>query len=286
MRFESGYVKFDRRRCSGRPEAGSGENMVNVRDKNINASILYTISAYSLSETLFFLVITWLYSFKLAFFLLFFGVELAFHLIVYLYLKHHAALFTVIKTGEQLGKINLANRITLLRITLAPVLLFLILALKNAEVLPVLLPVIAFTFLTDLVDGYISRTRGESTMIGRILDSASDYLLLGIVAISYYAFAILPHWLFWLVIFRLSLHCVLMIVLYRIRKKLIPETTLFGKIFVASSMTLFAIKPLGLIFLELNPYIFYIEITAGILIGLSVIDKCRYFAAVRNRKIE
>ncbi|MDR1902568.1 MAG: CDP-alcohol phosphatidyltransferase family protein [Treponema sp.] len=259
--------------------------MINIRGRGIDRSIFYTVAVYSLSETLFFLVIAWLYSFKAAFFLLFLGVQSVFHLIVYLYLRSHAALFTIIKTGEQLGKINLANRITLLRITLAPVLLFLILALKNEKVLPILLPVIAFTFLTDLADGYVSRTRGESTMIGRILDSASDYLLLGIVAISYYIFGILPHWLFWLMIFRLSLHCVLMLVLYRIRKKLIPETTVFGKIFVASSMALLAIELLGLIFLRLKPYVAYIELAAGILIGLSIIDKCRYFAAARKQKM-
>ncbi|MDR2094224.1 MAG: CDP-alcohol phosphatidyltransferase family protein [Treponema sp.] len=250
----------------------------------IDRSIFFTVWAYSLSETLFFLVIALLFSFRLAFFLLFLGIELAFHLIVYLYLKNHRALFTIIKTGERLDKINLANRITLLRITLAPVLLFLILALKNAKVLPILLPVVAFTFLTDLADGYVSRTRGEITMIGRILDSASDYLLLGIVAVSYYIFAILPHWLFWLIIFRLSVHCVLMLVLYRIRRKLVPETTLFGKVSVASTMTLLTVELLALIFLELKSYVAYIEIITGILIGLSVIDKYRYFIAAKNRK--
>jgi phosphatidylglycerophosphate synthase len=144
----------------------------------------------------------------------------------------------------------------------------------------VLLPLAVLTFLTDLADGLVSRINRERTFIGQILDSAGDYLVLGIMSIVYYIFRLLPAWLFLLILSRLIFHILCMTILYRVRKRLEPRTTIFGKITIASMMMLFIIEVAGVILPRVRAFIIYVEITAAALIGLSIIDKALYFVTL------
>jgi phosphatidylglycerophosphate synthase len=248
----------------------------------LKRSIGIVLGGYSLTETLVFFLISRIFSLPFGFFLLFLGVQTVFHLIVLLFLAANAPLFYIIKTGKRLNRINTANKITLLRITMLPFLLFLILAFQHYPVGPILLPVIGFTFITDLADGYFSRARQEETFIGKILDSISDYLLLAVVGIAYVVFQILPLWLFALLLCRLFIQSLMMMILYLVKKRLEPQTTLFGKITVAATMILFVIEPVAVIFTPVKTYTFYLEVILGVLIGISLIDKGIYFFSSLN----
>ncbi|MDR2101689.1 MAG: CDP-alcohol phosphatidyltransferase family protein [Treponema sp.] len=249
----------------------------------LRRSIRIVLGGYSLTETLVFCVISRIFSFPLVFVLLFLAAQGVFHLGIFVFLIRSASLFYIISTKERLNRINTANKITLFRITMLPFLLFLILAFPRYPVGPVLLPVIALTFITDLADGYVSRAKNEVTFIGKILDSASDYLLLLVAGIGYMLFRLLPFWLFILIFCRLFLQSLMMMILYLIKKRPEPQTTLFGKITVAATMILFVIEPAAVIFTPVKAYTLYLEIILGILIGLSFIDKGIYFFSLLHK---
>ena len=246
------------------------------QDRTLQKSIWILMFIYYLVESASFLIVTRVYAFSPAFFRFFLIVQTVFCAIVGLFLIVNRSLFYITNTREALSSVNLACRISLFRITMIPSVIFLIIALKDYPVGPVLAPYIGLTCLSDLFDGYISRRLNEETFIGKILDSSSDYLLLGVVAIAYYFHQLLPSWLFWLLISRLFLHSLGMMILFLLRKKLIPQTTIFGKIAVAASMILFVFKPAALIFPVLKQATGFVEISAGILIALSLVDKGIY----------
>ncbi|QQO10682.1 CDP-alcohol phosphatidyltransferase family protein [Breznakiella homolactica] len=245
--------------------------------KSLSKSIIGTAVLYCLLEMAGFLAVAFSLSFPAGFTMLFAAVQIVFHIGLILFLLYNSALFYNLSSGEHMTKVNIANKITMIRISMVPFLLFLILAASQYPVGPILVPATALTFLTDLIDGHVSRSRKEETYMGKILDSISDYSLLMVVGIAYYIFQLLPAWLFWLIVFRLLFQGILMLILYIRRQKLIPQTTIFGKVAVASTMVLFALELVRIVFPSLVPYLIYPEIIVGILISLSIIDKAVYF---------
>jgi phosphatidylglycerophosphate synthase len=250
----------------------------------LQRSVGVVLLGYSLGEGLVFFIAARIFSLPPGFFPGFLGVQTAFHLILFLFLAANTRLFFNIRTAKPLTRINMANKITLLRITMLPFLLFLILAFQRYPVGPILLPAIGLTFITDLADGYLSRSKNEETFIGKILDSISDYLLLAVIGIAYGVFQLLPFWLFALLLFRLFIQSLLMTILYLARKKLEPQTTLFGKITVAAAMVLFVIEPMAVVFTGIKPYTPCLEVIMGVLIGISLVDKGIYFfSSLKNQ---
>ena len=265
--------------------------MADLKDKKLRNSILNLLLIYYLAESAVFLATARTCNFSLSFTVIFFCVQTAFFAITGVFLIFNRNLFYIIKTenpsrarslrsdqteapsGETLSSVNFACRITLFRITMIPSVFFLIIAHKTYPVGKILAFLIGLTCLSDLFDGYISRQRNEVTFIGKILDSSSDYLLLGTVAIAYYIHQLLPSWLFWLILSRLLVHSLGMMILFLLRKKLIPQTTVFGKIAIAAVMILFVFTPAKLIFPVLRYAAKFIEAGAGILIALSLVDK-------------
>jgi len=77
-----------------------------------------------------------------------------------------------------LTRINLANKITLFRLSTIPTALFILLASKDFPIRLPLLALVALVFTTDFLDGYVSRKDNQATRVGKMMDSASDYALL------------------------------------------------------------------------------------------------------------
>jgi len=81
--------------------------------------------------------------------------------------------------------VNLPNLISLIRILMAPVLLWLAITQQPVVYLVVLL----FTVFTDVLDGFLARQLNQITEMGSHLDSWGDFIVYTVMAIS--------AWLLW-----------------------------------------------------------------------------------------
>ena len=93
---------------------------------------------------------------------------------------------------------NLANKLTMIRIFLVPIFLIFI-ASKD---IPYGSFIATFIFilasLTDKLDGYIARSRNQITNFGKFMDPLADKLLVTAALISLVEFHIVPAGLLWL----------------------------------------------------------------------------------------
>lgn len=89
---------------------------------------------------------------------------------------------------------NLANKLTLLRIFLVPVFLVFIAfkAIPYGNLIATLIFVIAS--LTDKLDGYIARSRNQITSFGKLMDPLADKLLVTAALISLVEYQVVPSW--------------------------------------------------------------------------------------------
>ena len=173
-----------------------------------------------------------------------------------------------------LDHINLANRITLFRVTTLPTLLVLIMAAREYRIRIPLLALIVLVFISDFADGYVSRKHAQVTKVGRMMDSASDYSLLVVLSIVFYYFRLLPLWFFLLVIGRLFLQSAFMGVLIAVKRHIEPKTTPMGKVAVASIMILYAVEVGRLVFaLPMSWPFAAVEWAAGGIVAASIVDK-------------
>jgi nicotinamide-nucleotide amidase len=99
-------------------------------------------------------------------------------------------------------KLGWANTITLVRIVLIPV--FLVVLLGHMPNWGPFLAALVFTLLalTDVVDGYIARTRNEVTTFGKFLDPLADKLLVTAALVALVELARLPSWIAIVIISR------------------------------------------------------------------------------------
>ena len=183
-------------------------------------------------------------------------------------------------TGEKLDSINLANRITMARVSTLPTILYLVIAAKDYNIRIPLLVLVVLVFATDFADGYVSRKGGEVTRVGRILDSASDYSLLVVLSVVFQYYGLIPSWLFILVLVRLGIQAVLMTILALVKRRLEPRGTFLGKVAVAAIMVLYSVKMLGLVLGGLPQWVSTgAEWIVAAILAVSIGDKILSFAA-------
>jgi CDP-diacylglycerol--glycerol-3-phosphate 3-phosphatidyltransferase len=180
---------------------------------------------------------------------------------------------------ERLTRVNLANAITLFRVTSMPTLLFLVLSAKEYRIRLPLLCLVVLVFATDFVDGYVSRKGGEVTKVGKMMDSASDYALLIVLTIVFYYFKLVPSWFFILVTARLALQVAFVFILIFVNKKVEPKTTFMGKAAVAAIMVLYAMEVIRLIFgIGRIGLVSVLEWATAAIVLVSMVDKIIAFA--------
>ena len=157
-------------------------------------------------------------------------------------------LFRLEPARTPLSRVNVANVLSMIRISSAPTLLWLVLLAAAHPVTPLLVPLTAIVFLTDLLDGAISRRTGQITRIGEYLDSTSDYMILGALAIVLVSYRLLPFWVFLVIVARLGLHAIGQLALFAARRGTIEfQSSFLGKASVFAIMTLFAVSLLQLV---------------------------------------
>ncbi|MGL4571910.1 MAG: CDP-diacylglycerol--glycerol-3-phosphate 3-phosphatidyltransferase [Clostridium sp.] len=89
---------------------------------------------------------------------------------------------------------NLANKLTLLRMLLVPI--FLIFIALNEIPYGTFIATFIFVIasITDKLDGYIARSRNEITNFGKFMDPLADKLLVTAALISLVEFRVVPSW--------------------------------------------------------------------------------------------
>jgi phosphatidylglycerophosphate synthase len=170
------------------------------------------------------------------------------HLLMALGLNAVADLFVLAENHLALDRVNVANILSLSRISSAPTLLLLVTLAREYKLLVIVVVLAVLVFLTDLLDGQVSRRTGQVTEIGRYLDSTSDYVLIGILVCAMLYYQLLATWVFVLIIVRLGIQAVGQAVLFFVRrKKLVFSTSFLGKASVFALMTLLAASLLRII---------------------------------------
>lgn len=200
--------------------------------------------------------------------------------------------FVRVATGERLQIINAANTLTMFRISSVPTILYLVFLSKDYPTVSWLIGITALSFVTDFVDGQISRRRNEITKIGRYLDSSSDYVILTAAAIAFTFFGLVSRWFFWLLMVRLAFQFVGMAALFVYQGGSVePRSSFLGKASVFAAMFVCALSLLKLVeaIVETMTLITAIaEFMASSILVVSIGDKAvlllRDFRDARARK--
>ena len=87
---------------------------------------------------------------------------------------------------------NLPNALTLVRIFAVPILVAL---LMTKDHMLIATGIFLAASLTDLLDGYLARKRGQITTLGVLLDPLADKLLISSAFISLIQYDIVPAWM-------------------------------------------------------------------------------------------
>lgn len=96
---------------------------------------------------------------------------------------------------------NLPNTITLLRISVIPV-LFLLLLSPGRTLSLIIAALFILAAITDLLDGYIARKYGIVTKMGKLLDPVADKIIVSTAMILMIPIGHIPAWIVALIIVR------------------------------------------------------------------------------------
>lgn len=96
---------------------------------------------------------------------------------------------------------NIANKITVLRIALIPVFLYVLLS-NMANNLLIALVIFVIASITDFLDGYLARSRNLVTKLGKFLDPLADKLLVISSMLAFIELGFLPSWVVFVIIAR------------------------------------------------------------------------------------
>lgn len=96
---------------------------------------------------------------------------------------------------------NLANKITLFRVVLIPVFMLVLYSdIEGAQTIAAI--IFIFASMTDMLDGYIARSRNLVTNFGKFVDPLADKLLVSAALISLVEMGKIPAWVVVVIIAR------------------------------------------------------------------------------------
>ncbi len=242
--------------------------------------LLAVLVLLGLLQGLIFGAFVWAYQLPVSVVQVFVPAHLAYHLVLLFALwsirGDHKRL-----DGTPLARLGVPNLLTLYRLTSLPVMATLFLLARELTELAVPLVVyIATAFLTDLADGFLARTFGWGTQLGKVLDSSTDYLIVFSLALVLGATGVLPLWLLATIVFRLGFQVGGLAWLQATHHKRVVETTFLGKASLFVLMVLFAAEIL--VFLRLPGWenslvVTSMEIFTAVVMLISTVDKFLFF---------
>lgn len=102
-----------------------------------------------------------------------------------------------------LKKMNLPNKLTMLRIALVPLfVLFMAIPIESQWPKYVALGIYIVASITDFLDGYIARSRKLITKFGKIADPLADKLLVSSGFVMLTCLGVIPGWITCIILFR------------------------------------------------------------------------------------
>ena len=177
---------------------------------------------------------------------------------------------------------NLANKLTVFRIVLVPIMMLIPIFNLQGELWGVSLTYFIMDFIfivasiTDKLDGYIARSRNQITTFGKFLDPIADKILVIVAMLILVEAGKLPYWIPAIVIIR-----EFMVSGYRLvavqKDGNVIAASVWGKIKTATQMVGIALafvdkNGFGAIFTEnLTGFAFGLNLIVTVTLGLSVI---------------
>lgn len=203
-------------------------------------SILATVATSTAVQVVLFLIVVRVHGVSPYFTRLFFIVTGGSHLALVGFLLVRRSDFYIIPDGLPLRRINLANVLSVSRVSSTPTILFLLVLSRDHDLAVFTIVFTSIVFFTDLLDGWISRRGNQVTRIGAYLDSISDYAILVAVSIAFDYYGLISRWFFVLIMFRLLLQFAGMAALLLYHGRADARATLWGKLLVSATMVLYA----------------------------------------------
>lgn len=207
---------------------------------------------------------------------IFFSISVFFHIILGILLYAFQDMFRIEPSGGKLTRINIANLLTIFRLTSIPTISIFLLLRESYPITPVILVFIILAFITDFIDGMLSRRTNQVTQIGKMLDSISDYSILFVVSLVFLYYTIIPFWFFLLLFIRLAFQTAAIAIIVFRAGIVKPMTSFMGKAAVFATMVLFALevtKLLNIPYLGNITFVTYFEYLVAVIIAGSLIDK-------------
>jgi cardiolipin synthase len=159
---------------------------------------------------------------------------------------------------------TLANKITIVRIVCIPIIVILLLTDYRHAAITLLI----FSFLTDALDGFVARRRGEQTKLGAFLDPMADKLLLSSLFLTLTFMRGVPIWIFVAVFSRDLLIVLGWSVIYILTRSFKITPRALGK-FTTCTQMLAAL----LVIVKANPHVQHVALWLVVVItALSTID--------------
>ena len=172
-------------------------------------------------------------------FYVFFLFNVLWHFVIYFYLISHTEAFYKTETAEKLNDINAANAISLFRASAVMPVGFLIWNSDNRTILISAVCYAVVIFLSDALDGLVARHAHETTELGKMIDSMSDYALLIFISGVFYEKHILPLWFFILLFIRFFIQGYGMVKFFAMDFPMKATSTIGGKLTIAGTMLLY-----------------------------------------------
>ena len=208
-------------------------------------------------------------------------VLLTFHIVMGLALARIHPLFRRVEDSTLLRRVNLPNVLSMIRVSSTPTILWLILIADEYAVVPFLATMTALVFLTDLLDGQISRRTHQVTEVGKYLDSSSDYAILFVTSIALRAYDLIALWIFILIVVRLVFQGVAQSIIFVIQRwSITAQSSFLGKAAVFAVMFLYAVALLQL-FSSLPEWFGVsfkiVQYVVGAIVAVSLVEKVYLF---------
>ena len=177
---------------------------------------------------------------------------------------------------------NLANKLTILRILLVPIMVIIPFLNMQGNLwgIPITYIIIDIIFIaaaiTDKLDGYIARSRNQITSFGKFLDPIADKIVVVAAMIMLVEFGHLPAWIPIIVIFREFVVSGYRLIAVKKDGNVIAAN-IWGKLKTVTQMLAVALafidpNPYGTIFSgELSGYAFIINLLVTLIMSVSVV---------------